>query len=100
MEEFSSFPTSSPTCVITWSLYLSHFNWCKVDLRFILIWISLITKDFEYFFRCFSAIQSSSVMNSWFSSIPHFMILLFSILVFNFWNSLHMLDISSLLDVW
>jgi hypothetical protein len=39
--------------------------------------ISLITKYFEHFFRCFSAIRESSVVNSQFSSIPHFLIELF-----------------------
>jgi hypothetical protein len=46
----------------------------KWDLRVILICISLITEDFEHFFRCFSAIRDSSVVNSQFSSIPHFLI--------------------------
>jgi hypothetical protein len=34
------------------------------NLRVILICISLITKDFEHFFRCFSAIRDSSIVNS------------------------------------
>jgi hypothetical protein len=42
-----------------------------------LICISLITKDLEHFFRCFSAIQDSSVVNFLFSSMPHFLIGLF-----------------------
>ena len=41
-------------------------------LRVILICISLMTKDFEHFFKCFSAIQDSSVVNSLFSSVSHF----------------------------
>jgi hypothetical protein len=44
----------------------------RQNLRFILICISLIIKSFEHFFKCFSAIQDSSVVNSLFSSIPHF----------------------------
>jgi hypothetical protein len=44
------------------------------NLRVFLICISLITKYFEHFFRCFSAIRDSSVVKSWFSSIPHFLI--------------------------
>jgi hypothetical protein len=47
------------------------------NLRVVLICISLITKDFEHFFRWFSAIWDSSVVNSRFSSIPHFLIGLF-----------------------
>ena len=69
------------------------------NLRVILICISLITKDFEHFFRCFSAIQDSSVVNFWFSSIPHFLIGLFGFLVINFLSSLYILDISPLSDV-
>ena len=42
------------------------------NLRVILIWISLITKGFEHFFRCFLVISDSSVVNSRFSSISHF----------------------------
>jgi hypothetical protein len=34
------------------------------NLRFVLLWISLMIKDVEYFFRCFSAIWYSSVDNS------------------------------------
>jgi hypothetical protein len=45
------------------------------NLRVILICISLITKDFEHFFRCFSATRDSSVVNYRFSSIPHFFLL-------------------------
>jgi hypothetical protein len=52
------------------------------NLKVVLICISLITKDFEHFFRwCFSAIRDSSVVNSWFSSIPHFLIGLFGFFV-------------------
>jgi hypothetical protein len=42
------------------------------NLRVILICISLMTKDVEHFFRCFSTIHVSSVENSLFSSVPHF----------------------------
>ena len=34
------------------------------NLRIVLICIPLITKDFEHFFRCFSVIRDSSVVNS------------------------------------
>ena len=42
------------------------------NLRVILVCISLITKDFEHFFRSFSAILDFLVVNSRFSSMPHF----------------------------
>jgi hypothetical protein len=74
--------------------------WC--DLRAIFIFISLMTKDVEHFFRCFLATRYSSVENSLFSSVPHFLIGLFIyLLIFesNFLSSLYILDISSLSDI-
>jgi hypothetical protein len=44
------------------------------NLRGVLICISLMIKDAEHFFRCFSAIQYFSGENSLFSSEPHFLI--------------------------
>jgi hypothetical protein len=44
----------------------------KWNLRVVLICISLMIKDVEHFFRCFSVIQYSSVENSLFSAVPHF----------------------------
>jgi hypothetical protein len=46
-------------------------------VRVVLISISLMTKDVEHFFRCFSAIQFSSVENSLFSYVPHLLMGLF-----------------------
>jgi hypothetical protein len=40
---------------------------------FVFIYISLMIKDVEHFFRCFSALQYSSVENSLFSFVPHFL---------------------------
>jgi hypothetical protein len=42
------------------------------NLRVVLICISLMIKDVEHFFRCFSAFQYSSGENYLFSSEPHF----------------------------
>jgi hypothetical protein len=47
------------------------------NLRVVLICISLMIKDAEHFFRCFSAIRYSSGENSLFSSEPHFLMGLF-----------------------
>jgi hypothetical protein len=48
---------------------LTGIRW---NLRVVLICISLMIKDVEHFFRCFSTLQYSSVENSLFSSVPHF----------------------------
>jgi len=58
-----------------------------------------MTMDVEHFFRCFSALQVSSVENSLFSSVLHFLIGLFGSLESNFLSSLYILDISPLSDV-
>jgi hypothetical protein len=47
------------------------------NLRVVLICISLMIKDVEQFFRCFSAIWYSSGEKSLFSSEPHFLMGLF-----------------------
>jgi hypothetical protein len=60
---------------------------------------SLMTKDVEHFFGCFSVIQDSSVENSLFSSVSHFKIGLFGLLEFNFLTYLCILDISPVSDV-
>lgn len=49
-------------------------------IKVILICISLMTKDCEHFFKCFSIIRDSSFVNSLFSSIFHFLIGLFDCL--------------------
>ena len=69
------------------------------NLRVVLICISLMIKDFEHFFKCFSAIWDSSE-NSLFSSVRHFLIGLFGLLVSAFLSSLQILDTSPLSDVW
>ena len=69
------------------------------NLKVILIYISLMTKDTEQFFRCFWALRVFSVKNSLFNSVPQFLIGLFHSLESNFLSSLYILDISLLLDV-
>jgi len=53
-------------------LIVAIFTGVRWNLRVVLICISLMAKDVEHFFRCFSAIWHSSAMNSLFSSEPHF----------------------------
>ena len=69
----------------------------KWNLSVVLICISLMIKDVEHFFRCFSAIWYSSGENSLFSSEPHFLMGLFDFLESTFLSSSYILDISPLL---
>ena len=81
-------------------LILAILAGVRWNLRVVLICISLMTKDVEDFFRCFSPIQYSSVENSLFSSVPHFFLLeLFGFLESILLSSLYILDISPLSDV-
>jgi hypothetical protein len=52
-----------------------------------------VIKDVEHFFRYFSAHLYSSVENSLFSSVPHFLMRLFEFLESSFLSSLYILDI-------
>jgi hypothetical protein len=55
-------------------LILAILTGIRWNLRVVLISISLMIDDAEHlgFFRCFSAVQNSSVGNSLYSSVPHF----------------------------
>jgi hypothetical protein len=44
------------------------------NLTVILICISLVSKEVEHFFKCFSAMEDSCIENSLFSYVPHFLI--------------------------
>jgi hypothetical protein len=99
MDECLSFSTSSPTSAVTCVFDLSHSAAVRWNLRVVLISISLMTKDFDHFFRCFLSIHNSLVENSLFSSLSHFLIGLFGSLESNFLSSLHILEISPLSDV-
>jgi hypothetical protein len=80
-------------------LILAILTGIRQNLRFVLICVSLMTKDVEYFLRCFLPIRYSSVVNSLVNSVPQFLIGLFDFLESNFLSSLHILDISSLSDL-
>jgi len=65
---------------------LTGMRW---NLRVVLIYISLMTKDVEHLFSCFLAILYSSAENSFFSSVSHFLIWLFDSLEYNFLRFLY-----------
>ena len=71
-QQWRSFPFS-PHLLQHWMspeiLILSILTGERWKLRVVLICISLLIKDFEHFYRCFSAIQDSSVENFLFSSV-------------------------------
>ena len=79
----------SPEVLILAILFAVRWN-----LRVILMCISPITKDFEHFFKWFSVIGESSVVNSRFSHTHHFWTGMFGFLVVIFLDSLYILDIS------
>ena len=80
-------------------LILAILTGVRWNLRVVLICISLMIKDVEHFFRCFSAIRYSSGENSLFSSEPHLLRGLFDFLESTFLSSLYILDISPLSDL-
>ena len=69
------------------------------NLRAVLICISLMTEDVEYFLKCLSVMLDSSVESSLFRPVPHFLIVLFVLLMTNFLSSLYILEISPLSNV-
>jgi hypothetical protein len=93
MEECSSFSTSLPVCAITWLFYLSHSYWYKVESQSLLRCVSLMTKDVEYFLKCFWPFEILLLWILCLAPYPSFVIGLFwgeS----NILNSLYILDIS------
>jgi hypothetical protein len=75
-QQWRSVPLSPHLCqhlVTPEFLILAILTGVKWNLRVVLICISLMTRDAEHFFRCFSATRYSSVENSLFSyCIPFF----------------------------
>ena len=67
-------------------------------LKAVLICIFLIAKEVGHDLKCLLAIRSSSVVNSLFSSVPHFLIGLIRVLVPSFLSSLYILEIRPLSD--
>jgi hypothetical protein len=96
-QQWRSFPFSPHPCQHLQSpefLILAILTGVRWNLRVVLICISLMIKDAEHFFMCFSAIQYSSGENSLFSSEPHLLMGLFDFLESTFLSSFYILDIS------
>jgi hypothetical protein len=74
-QQWRSVPLSPHPCQHLLSpeyLILAILTGVRWNLKVVLICISLMIKDVEHFFRCFSALRYSSVEKSLFSSVPHF----------------------------
>ena len=71
----------------------------RLNLRVVLICISLIARDVEHFFIDLVINGMSSSVKSLLSSLAHLLIGLFVVLVLNFLSSLYILEISALSDV-
>jgi hypothetical protein len=54
-------------------LNLAHLIGIRCNLMYALLCISLISKDIKHFFKCLLVIQISSVENSLFISLSHFL---------------------------
>ena len=80
-------------------LSLANLTGVKWYLIVVLICISLIAKEVEHDLKCLLAIRSSSVVNSLFRSVPHFLIGLIRVLVSSFLSSLYILEIIKYLGV-
>jgi hypothetical protein len=74
-QQWRSVPLSPHPCQHLLSpefFILAILTGVRWNQKVVLICISLIIKDVEHFFRCFSAIRYSSVENSLFTCVPHF----------------------------
>jgi hypothetical protein len=78
---------------------LANLSGIRWNLRVVFLCISLITRDFEHFFKCFLDIPDFFVENSLFNSVTHILIGLFGLLECNFLSSLYILNISPLSDI-
>jgi hypothetical protein len=74
-QQWRSVPLSPHPCQHLLSaefLILAILTGVRLNLRVVLICISMMIKDVEHFFKCFSDIRYSPIKNSFFNSVPHF----------------------------
>lgn len=91
MEECSLIPHPCQCDLVL--LILDILTGVRWILRIILAFFSLMAKNGEHFFKCFSAIWVFSIENSLFRSVPCFLIGLFGFLISDFFLCpLHTLD--------
>ena len=79
-------------------LILAILTNVRLNLRVLLIYISLMIKNVEHFLKCLLAILDSSVENSLCRFVLQFYIGLFVLLMTNFLSSLLILEIRPLSD--
>jgi hypothetical protein len=77
MEDCPLFSTSLPRYAVIEFLILATLMGIRWNLRVILIRMSLKNKNVEHFFKCFLAFCDSSLENSLFTPVPHFLFGLF-----------------------
>ena len=85
MDECSPTPHSLQHKLSLVFLILANLTGIRWHPSVVLICISLMSKDVEHFLKCFLAVWDSSVENVLFSSVLHFLIELFRILMSIFW---------------
>ena len=73
-------------------LVLAILTGVRWNLKLVLRCISLVAKDVEHFFKCFSDI-GTILLKILFRSVPHFLARLFGLLMCSFLSSLYILDI-------
>lgn len=89
--------TLDSICCHLFLLILTILTGIKWNLKVVLICVSLVAEDIEYFFKCFSVIWVywKFCLNLY----PNFKIGSFGFLISSFLSSLYVLDINSVLDV-